>query len=363
MPVERFATAASASIQRTVFSGIARWVLDMTRELGVDIGALLDEAGVAPASLVGRDARIGATPFLALVRAAQDRTAAHVDAPLRMAKLFKLSYYGIVGYVTSNAATVHEGFSKMQRYEDLVYERAAPRVAFEEDRFILASKNAPWMDTLYLTSEAIVIAGVDAVRQFVASPVMPLEVHVQHRRRARGLPLEDVFGCPVRYGADAMTVVFDEHVGRMRIRAHEPELASHIEEQAATLLGSLPMADGDASLSSQVKHLLGDQLRSDEASSARLARRLGMSERTFQRRLADEGVSFSDLLDRARHESALSVLREAPSVKEAGYILGYRSSTAFIRAFRRWTGVAPTDYRRACASRERAALKVPALRG
>lgn len=330
----------------------------MTRELGVATEDLLEEAGLAPAFLEGRDARIGATPFLALIRAAQKRTASYVDAPLRMAKLFKLSHYGIVGYVTANAATVHEGFSKMKRYEDLVYERAAPRVAFDDRRFILASKNAPWMEPLYLTSEAIVIAGVEAVRQFVASPVTPLEVHVQHRRRPGGLSLEDVFGCPVRYGADATIVAFDEHIGRTQIRGHEPELASYIEDQAATLLRSLPATDDEASLSSQVKQLLlGHHLSSVEASSERLARRLGMSERTFQRRLADEGVSFSDLLDRSRHERALAVLREAPSVKEASYILGYRSSTAFIRAFRRWTGVAPSDYRRSCFSRERTPVK------
>ena len=72
----------------------------------------------------------------------------------------------------------------------------------------------------------------------------------------------------------------------------------------------------------------------------------GTSVRTFQRRLGDKGLAFSDLLDRARYDEAVRRLEEpAVNIAEVAYYLGYSNPAHFTHSFRRWTGITPAAYR------------------
>ncbi|MBS2015377.1 MAG: AraC family transcriptional regulator ligand-binding domain-containing protein [Deltaproteobacteria bacterium] len=83
-----------------------------------------------------------------------------------------------------------------------------------------------------------------------------------------------------------------------------------------------------------------------------VARRLAMGERTFQRRLEDEGVSFADLVTHTRREHAERLLERSDlTITEIGGRVGYRDPAAFVRAFRRWTKRTPGTYREDLASR------------
>jgi AraC-like DNA-binding protein len=87
-------------------------------------------------------------------------------------------------------------------------------------------------------------------------------------------------------------------------------------------------------------------LPSGAFSEADLAEALHISPRTLQRRLADEGTSFKVLLDEARRELALRLIGERRmSIKETSYLLGFSEPGNFSRAFRRWTGAAPSRFR------------------
>lgn len=77
-----------------------------------------------------------------------------------------------------------------------------------------------------------------------------------------------------------------------------------------------------------------------------LARHLAMSPRTLQRRLADEGVSYQELLEAARKEAAGRYVRESTlSISEVAYLVGYSEPAPFHRAFKRWYGITPELFR------------------
>jgi AraC-like DNA-binding protein len=78
---------------------------------------------------------------------------------------------------------------------------------------------------------------------------------------------------------------------------------------------------------------------------AEVARGLGMSERTLKRKLAEQGTSYSELLDRERHSQAVELLRGAASIDDVAERLGYSDAANFTRAFRRWTGRSPRVHR------------------
>jgi len=99
--------------------------------------------------------------------------------------------------------------------------------------------------------------------------------------------------------------------------------------------------------SEQLSEVIAPYLAGDSIDKAVAAEIIGMSPRTLQRRLDDEHTTFAALLDRLRLRKAQAMLNE-PDVKliEIAFELGYENPPSFTRAFRRWTGVTPSEYRR-----------------
>jgi AraC-like DNA-binding protein len=125
----------------------------------------------------------------------------------------------------------------------------------------------------------------------------------------------------------------------------------------ATLQALAVRVDVTAFYADPLQYALRDQiaaaLNADALSVAHVAMQLGVSVRTLQRRLAAEQVSFQELLDAYRQERALGLLRTGRhTVGEVAYALGYAEQSAFTRAFRRWTGVAPRTWMAAQAGQQ-----------
>jgi AraC-like DNA-binding protein len=115
-----------------------------------------------------------------------------------------------------------------------------------------------------------------------------------------------------------------------------------LREHAESLLARLP----SASLSARVVSLLSSQLSQGEPDRAQLARALNLSERTLQRRLAEEGSSYQQLLNDSRRQLAEGYLRDGRlAATEIALLLGYSEPSVFFRAFRQWTGLTPGEYR------------------
>ena len=99
-------------------------------------------------------------------------------------------------------------------------------------------------------------------------------------------------------------------------------------------------------LAGDVRRVLAPRLARGEADIGLVARDLAMSSRTLQRRLAADGLSYHELLDRVRRETAETCLGDASlAIAEVAYLTGYSEPAAFHRAFRRWTGVTPQAFR------------------
>jgi AraC-like DNA-binding protein len=124
------------------------------------------------------------------------------------------------------------------------------------------------------------------------------------------------------------------------------------------LLAILSRAAGDsqrrgpepATIAAQVARVLGEALRSDDANIAHVAKRLGMTSRSLQRRLKDEATSFGAVRERVRRELAQRYLDDKLAISEISFLLGFSEPSAFFRAFKRWTGTTPLEARRRLAT-------------
>ena len=102
-------------------------------------------------------------------------------------------------------------------------------------------------------------------------------------------------------------------------------------------------------MTDQVRRALRPALSGDGGQLESIARRLGVTSRSLQRRLRDEGSSFHTLRDETRRSLADRYLGEGLSLSEISFLLGFSEPSAFFRAFKRWTGLTPIEHRAARA--------------
>jgi AraC-like DNA-binding protein len=139
-------------------------------------------------------------------------------------------------------------------------------------------------------------------------------------------------------------VVFDAALLEAPIVRADPALAAVLRRHAEDLLAALPDVTSAAAL---VRRHLGETLASQPPDVARAAKALGMSARSLQRKLEEEGTSFKAVVDEARRALAITHLRdERRSITDVAFLVGFSETSAFSRAFRRWTGKSPIDWRR-----------------
>lgn len=155
--------------------------------------------------------------------------------------------------------------------------------------------------------------------------------------------LETYFGCRIRIGGNCNRLTL--HRGDLD-RPFVSYNAELLEILTPVLDHSLDEQQRSRSITEMVKWILKRNLTGGRPDIQMVASELGMSDRTLQRRLADEGTSFKHLLTEVRHEQARDYLSD-PSldIKEVAFLIGYEDQNSFYRAFRLWEGDTPSNWR------------------
>lgn len=153
---------------------------------------------------------------------------------------------------------------------------------------------------------------------------------------------EKYFGKNVRFSQERDCIYFEQADLDSRLPAANAELARQNDEAVLNFLARLDRAN----IVAQAHAKLIELLPSGDCSKAKVASALNMSVRTLHNRLADSGTTYQQLLDSARQELAEQYMRQPNiSVSEVAYLLGFSDCSNFSRAFHRWTGKSPSDFR------------------
>jgi AraC-like DNA-binding protein len=185
---------------------------------------------------------------------------------------------------------------------------------------------------------------VELGRRGTGHPVKGKRVELKRSAEATGVH-EAYFKCPIKFRARRNMLVLHAADLDQPFVTYNAELLEMLNPQ---LVSALEERRAQNSISEQVKWILKRQLAGSRPEITAVARELGLSDRTLQRRIIDDGASFRQLLLEARKELARDYLtRPEIDVEEVAYLLGYEDSNSFYRAFRNWEGTTPAHWKSA----------------
>jgi AraC-like DNA-binding protein len=328
-------------------SGLVRLVLmqlDKLGELGVSRTLLLREAKIDESQLRDPDGRISLEGVARLWRA----TASHVTDPafgLRMGASTSVREWGLVGYAVAYSATLGSALHRFAHYSRVMSDALVVRIDTERDAAWLRLDVQPALRAFRPAVDARLAALLSACREMVGAPVTPLLVQLSYRQPADVKEYERFFGAPLEFGSLTSSFLLRSEDLARQLALADKTLVGYLATLADQKLASIGT---ERSVRERVRRALWSELSERTPPLEAVARSLGVSARTLQRQLRQEGVTFASILAELRREMAPSLLRDGQnSVSEVAFLLGYEDPSAFRRAFQRWFGRSPRSFRSA----------------
>jgi AraC-like DNA-binding protein len=318
----------------------AKPVIAALQARGLDPGPVLRAAHLGPQALESLDYRLPHASVRTLWEAAA-ATAGDRWFGMHVALTLAPGMYDLFDYVLSTPATVGDAIQRFTRYARLVYDHSNIHLVVEPLRGRIVRRvpvTAPQYDEFTLTLLFV------RCRQSTGVAWRPEQVRFQHARPDDDGEPSRVFGSPVIFGAPESEIRFDASVLTLPQVRGDATLQAVLARYAEALLTSLPT---QGALVARVSSAVARQMLDELPTLSSTAQAVGMPARTLQRHLAAQGATHSGLVDDVRRELALKHLGNASiSITEIAYALHFTDPTAFHRAFRRWTGQSPLQYRR-----------------
>jgi len=265
---------------------------------------------------------------------------------LHLAQRLPRGALDLVEYAFRASANLAAALERLAHYGRLVNDRLAMRVLGESGdlRLLIVEPDGRPLDRHRAELSLGLVLRLS--RETTAADLVPVEVSFAHPSPEDLTEHRSFFRAPLRFSAPVSGLVFSREDARRPLRDADPALVEIVGRRLDKLLAHRDRAE-DGAATARVRHLLAAEVGRGHASSARVARALGLSERTLSRRLAAEGTSLRAILDGVRAETATALLHDpAVAIAEIAFFLGYSEPAAFHRSFKRWTGKTPLSYRR-----------------
>jgi AraC-like DNA-binding protein len=327
---------------------INTWAIALVRTLdarGCDGRALVVEAGLDPAMLTDPNGRAPVGGMTRLWRLAVDATG-DPCLGLRVSAFVQPATFHSLGLALLMSQNLEDALERMARFSRIVSNVADVRTEPGRGGVKLVAR---WLADSPVVPEAIDLLMASALKMGLLllgqDPSAPRPIELSLRRSATPEMRAEFakhFACPIHFDADENWLLIpDEWINRSLPMAN-PQLAQQTD---LVVMDYLARFDG-ARLAEKVRSELISRLPAGEPARADVASALNLSEKTLQRRLREEDTSFQQVLDEIRRDLALKYLHDGrTSVCAVTFKLGFSDQSSFTRAFRRWTGETPGEYR------------------
>lgn len=319
---------------------------------GLDVEAIYARLGYDAEKLQARDLR---TPHQqqALFWATVEAVTGDPEIGLHLCRHLPVYRGDVIEYLMFSSPTFRDGMARAFKYLRLVSDALHMRLIQDAQGTRLAvTGTAAHAPQLRHTEICVSYEIIQFAKSVTESRIRPLRVRLRCSRRAPLREYQGIFGCPVEFDGAESEIWFDPALLDLPSPRYDPDLLHLHEELAEKRLTGLKRQD----LVERVRGVFAQRLELDGCELEDVARELGLPPRRLRFELTRAGTSFSDLRAQFRYAVARKLLRATDEpIDNIVYLTGFSEASTFYRAFKRWSGMTPVQYRERRRARPAAA--------
>ncbi|MEP3048834.1 MAG: AraC family transcriptional regulator [Roseibium sp.] len=324
----------------------ARLVETQLINQGFDSAAALAKAGISKGDIAREHSRVAIAKCDALFEAAAELTGDDLYG-LRMGQSIDPREIGLLAYLGLSSPTLLDAIRNLSHYVQVFTDNFVLRLDQQpEGTMVHSIVNGPADFTARQANEAALSALLGIYRLFAGRMITPLQVNFKHSRKSNIAAFRKVFGCEVHFQCETTGLLLKNADLNSPLASSDDRLLAVLRHYCEDILSKRNRHE--TPFLADVNARIVDLLPQGRASATIVAKELGLSPRTFLRRLRESETSFQKLTDDLRIDLAEVYLKDPQlSMKEIAFLLGYSSSSAFTHGFKRLEGKSPGEFRTA----------------
>jgi AraC-like DNA-binding protein len=334
----------------THFTALSSWILLIARAIdsyGFDSAELFARAGLDHSRLRDPGARFSYAAVTRLWELAVEVTR-DPGFGLTVASLWHPTTLHALGYSWFASNNLAEAYERLQRYARFLNTAANGALQIEKSAgsyclILDSSRMKPAPVTVAIDAGLSMILNLS--RGAYGANFKPIRISLQHEAPSSAKFVKrfnDLFGAPVAFAQAENALWLDPEMVTRPLATANPELTRVNDQIVTDYLAQLDRND----VTMQVKSKLIERLPSGQVSEEGIASSINVSQRSLQRKLKEQGVSFTRLLENTRRELSMQYVRNPQhSLNEVAFLLGFAEPSNFSRAFKRWYGQSPSQFR------------------
>lgn len=327
-----------------ISTSILQRLFAYTSRKGINLDDLLIKANVDKSLLANTDNKLSLENYYSIMDAAIEMTGDQYFG-LHMGESADPGDLSVLGYIMANCRTVGEALEKVGKYFGIIGSVLNIYLKVEGDNAKLIydmRKHFP-NDCIKHCVDTGLSNFYNMIINIASEPVEIKEVWVKAETPEDMSEYKRIFDCPVLFNKEVAALVFPSKALVIPLRHPNPALLALLEHHANSFLSKIDESDY---FSRKISLLLFERIQGNNPTIEDVAKELGMSVRVLQKKLKEEGKTFSEIATSVRQELAKSYLAEKRyTIDDITYLLGFSEPSVFRRAFKMWTGMTPGQYR------------------
>ncbi|RDE24654.1 AraC family transcriptional regulator [Motiliproteus coralliicola] len=264
---------------------------------------------------------------------------------LTVGRMMRPTSWHALGFSLWASQDLTQALERVNRFTKIFTNSAYTGLDFEPDRLKFWGRSYPAYQPV-LTNyqyEAFLSTVMLTCRHLYPHHFQPLRVGLPRREALDDMSsFERMFKCPILLDQDRVWMEIDLETAAQRLPTANPELAQKNDQICLEYISRFDRSD----VQSQVYYRLLEDLSEGEPQMDTMAERLNVSVRTLQRKLREQGTSYKQLVDDVRKDLAMQYMEQSHMpIAEVSYRLGFAHVGNFSRAFKRWSGDSPAEWR------------------
>ena len=314
---------------------------------GADLSKLVKLTGYSETALNQESCKLESEVYNRVINSCVTQTGDQFFG-LHLGESLNLSAAGLVAQITQTSETVKQALEYACDFAQLACSSLPMALAEEQGQYKLTmTPETLWLsqsaEAVKQTVDGTLVFTIREFHELTRKQRYPLKIHLPYKRPSSIAEYERLLQCPIYFDQSEIALFFRKEDLEERITTSDYQLLSILVAHAEERIASINQEKGFFEL---VKASVTALIKPEFPTIEQVASHFNVSVRTLQRKLANEGHSFKEVIETLRQEFAFAYLKKKElSINQIAYLLNYNDASGFIRSFKRWTGITPKEWR------------------